>query len=326
MPRSSNGLEEAILIVEVLKRIPRNRKISINELKNSLADEGYDISVRTLQRYLKAISENEYFGIDCDQRERPYGYRRSAIDSGMSDVTLSASESLLLRLAQEQMRYQMPKKLTESLSYLFNAANDVLDETRLTVKNEKELSWLKKVAVVPTGLPQLAPEIKPRIFDAISDALFRNVKLDILYLDEKKKHRVSPLGLVQQGSRLYLVCQFDGYDNVRHLALHRMKSAKVAEMPSERPKSFSLKNYINERHFNFTNGEKVRWQVEFTSEVTARNLEETPFNKTQKLTKLKDGHYLLDVIIEDSIWLDGWVAAFKDIAGIVKTSKERLGD
>ncbi|WP_257266243.1 hypothetical protein [Endozoicomonas sp. ONNA2] len=39
------------------------------------------------------------------------------------------------------------------------------------------------------------------------------------------RQTVMPLGLAQQGPRLFLVCRFKGYDDERNLAMHRMLSA-----------------------------------------------------------------------------------------------------
>ena len=61
--------------------------------------------------------------------------------------------------------------------------------------------------------------------------------------------------------------------------------------------------------------------LEFTSDTTALNLTEAPFNKTQKITRLKNGHYLLTVNIEDSLLLTGWINTWKEKAGILRIEK-----
>ena len=63
---------------------------------------------------------------------------------------------------------------------------------------------------------------------------------------------------------------------------------------------------------------------EFKSDVTAKNLEETPFNTSQKLTKKEDGTWRLEVDIQDSRMLDGWVAMWKNDAQITLSQKEFL--
>ena len=170
----------------------------------------------------------------------------------------------------------------------------------------------------------MPPKILERIFNAVSEALYRDVMLHVKFENsrgEQNEADVSPLGLVQQEQRLYLVCQFAGYDNYRHLALHRISEARVLDFPAVRPRDFSLDKYISERHFNYSNGRRVRLILEFTSPETARNLSETPFNTTQKLQKLPDGAWRLEADMDDTVLLDGWIAGWREKAGIRKVEK-----
>ena len=94
----------------------------------------------------------------------------------------------------------------------------------------------------------------------MSRALWNNTKLDIEYENSSgdvKTGTVSPLGLVQQDERTYLVCVFEGFKDVRHLALHRLRSAETLPFVADRPEDFELDTYVADRHFNFSNGEKV---------------------------------------------------------------------
>lgn len=49
MARVSSISQEALLIIEILKLIPRNRLITASEIRNSLFSAGYDIPIRTLR-------------------------------------------------------------------------------------------------------------------------------------------------------------------------------------------------------------------------------------------------------------------------------------
>lgn len=95
----------------------------------------------------------------------------------------------------------------------------------------------------------------------------------------------------------------------------------MLDFPAVRPRNFSLDKYISERHFNYSNGRRVRLILEFTSPETARNLSETPFNRTQKLQKLPDGAWRLEADMDDTVLLDGWIAGWREKAGIRKVEK-----
>lgn len=282
MPRKSSTLDEAVMLIQILTRIPKGRLITAQQLKQELDAAGIPIRIRTLQRYLKTMASTDVFGIDCDMRSRPYGYKQSTAGGTLLSQQMSVHECLLLRLAQEHMRFMIPTTLSKSLSPLFDMASQKFNET-LSAAPRNEKAWLKKIAVVGSSLPMMPPKISRTIFEAVSEALFRELKLKIEYdsaSGKQVKSLITPLGLVQQDVRLYLVCMFDRYENVRHLALHRLTNA-----------------------------------------VTALNLNETPFNRTQRLEKLPDGSFHLSVILTDSPLIDGWIAVWKDKAGISELTR-----
>ena len=74
----------------------------------------------------------------------------------------------------------------------------------------------------------------------------------------RNKVEVTPLGLVQQGPHLYLVCRYRGYNNERNLAQHRILSAEMSTLTFDRPKEFDLKKYDDDGRFGFGKGEKIR--------------------------------------------------------------------
>jgi predicted DNA-binding transcriptional regulator YafY len=316
MPNKGNHSSNASIILEILKRIPiTSRLVTTEEIKTSLEEAGIDISKRTLQRYLKQMTDSGQYGIVRDVRNSPYGFRRVREGNILGEIRLKPNECLLLRLAEELMRYQIPGPTLASMQTLFEEARRCFAEE----DTKQQQDWMEKVAVVPSFLTYEAPEILPRIFDAVSDALYDNHKLRLTYTDSARKTStptVSPLGLVQQGVRLYLVCRRDEQGDIVHLALHRIKKAEATRTPADRPKDFNLHKYIGGRAFNYNNGELVHWILEFENDGTAVILKETPFNKTQT-----DGLWHLEVDIQNSRYLDGWVAMWKKDSGIVKDER-----
>ena len=318
---SQSTINEVLLLIAVLQRIPKNRWVSSTEIRKGLAAEGIDLMPRRLQRFLVALVECEAFHIEVDRRGKPYGYRRNAPDSTLAESSLTPQESLLLRLCQERLKYQLPPCITEAMEPLFSASKTALNENG---KSAKTREWLQKVAFVSDTVPMMPPKIKPRIFNAVSEALYRDSKLRVKFHNsrgEENEAVVSPLGLVQQVQRLYLICQFEGYNNIRHLALHRMDEAEVTAFPSVRPQDFSLSQYVASRHFNYSNGGKIHLLIEFTNPETAVNLSETPFNPTQTLQQLEDGAWRLEADMDDTVQLTGWMEAWRERGGFRKVEK-----
>ena len=305
-------VDESLLLYKILRRIPYGRWTSTIDIANELEASGIHINTRRLQRFLKRISSDEEFCVICDERSKPYGYRRFKRESDLSEVSLRAEEALLLRLSEERLKYLLPAPVIDSLRPMFDRARELMKEE---APNGDSAAWLKKVAVVPATVPVMPPEILPRIFKAVSRALWKNTKIEIQYINSEEAQTngvVSPLGIVQQEQRIYLVCIFDGYTDIRHLALHRIQAAKETEFPSQRPKDFSLDDYVKSRHFNFSNGGKVRLSFMSSDKYLKQYLTETPFNRTQQISDLGKGNWSLEVTLDDTSLIDAWIAAWGD--------------
>ena len=69
MAKRSDTLETVLLAVELLRRIPRGRKVTASELHRQLKDAGIDRNLRTIQRQMEMLSE--HFEIERDVRNKP---------------------------------------------------------------------------------------------------------------------------------------------------------------------------------------------------------------------------------------------------------------
>ena len=321
---SKSTVNGAVVWLAILKRIPRNSWVTTQQLLESMQEAGYNLSERKIQRILKEMVDSAEFGIETNKKAKPYGYRLRLPEGSLPIYQMKPNESLLIRLFEEHLRFQLPERIRSCLRPVFESARSTLKEKA----SGRAKEWSSKVAFVPSTVPMLPPNIKNSVFTAVSNALYRDAKLEVQYENSKAetiRGLVSPLGLVQQEHRLYLICRFDGYDDVRHLALHRIKSAAECEnFPAERPEGFSLQRYIAERHLNFSNGKKVLLEIEFTNPITAKNMLETPFTKDQKLEQLDDGAWRLQAEVDDTVILDGWLATWKDVAGIRRVVKTEV--
>jgi predicted DNA-binding transcriptional regulator YafY len=117
-----------------------------------------------------------------------------------------------------------------------------------------------------------------------------------------------PLGLAQQGPRMYLVCRFDGYDNERSLAVHRILSARASTLTFERPKDFDLKQYDDDGRFGYGDGERIR--LSFRIEKAAgQHLLESPLSSDQQVVE-RDDSYEITATVVDSDMLERWLRGF----------------
>jgi predicted DNA-binding transcriptional regulator YafY len=310
MPKKPNTLETLQFALELLKRIPRQHKVSATELHKQLTDAGWQRDLRTVQRQLDELSQN--FDIERDDRARPYGYQWKSQAKGLSLPGLNEKESLLLALAEQHLRNLLPADVMKSMSPFFDQARMNLaphNDERGQTKAARD--WMKKVRVVSTTQPLLPPSIKPGVFDAVSSALYGNFWLEVDYKNSGNRSisaSVMPLGLAQQGPRLYLVCRFRGYDNERSLALHRLLHASNTQMPFSPPKQFDLQQYDNDGRFGFGQGHPIRLKFRI-GKAAGFHLIESPLASDQKVREVDD-HYEITATVIETEQLKWWLRGF----------------
>jgi len=308
MAKRPDTKETVLLALELLRRIPRNYKVSAPELLEQLAGTGVDRNLRTIQRQLEMLSK--HFEIERDDRNKPYGYRWKERARGLSLPMLSEHESLLLTLAERQLRSLLPGSLMKSMEGFFAQARSNLGP-QSSAKRERE--WMSKIRVVSETQPLLPPKIKPGVFEEVSNALYGNRWLNLDYKNAAGKgtsSKVMPLGLAQQGPRLYLVCRFEGYNNERSLALHRISAAKASTLTFERPKDFDLQKYDDDGRFGFGEGKRIRLSFRITKSAGAHLLE-TPLSTDQQATDLGDWYEIIATVV-DTAQLQWWLRGFGD--------------
>ena len=317
MSQRTHPLETVQLALEILRRIPRRRKVTAAELHEQLKGVGIDRDIRTIQRQLEMLSE--HFEIERDDRNKPYGYRWLEYSRGLSVPNLSLQESLLLRLAEEHLKNILPSRLMKSMDGFFSQARHNL---AVDGNSQLEKEWPAKVRVVSTTQPLLPPPLAEGVFETVSEALFSNHWLTLDYKNRggrRAEIEVMPLGLAQQGPRLYLVCRYQGFDNERSLALHRIHSASISPMRFNRPKNFNLIKYDNDGRFAFGNGEKIRLQFTMTREAGIEILE-SPLARDQTIEDLSDTHYRITATVVDSGLLQRWLNSFGEDVSDVQRS------
>lgn len=302
-PESADVL---VLVIEILKRIPRHQKVTAKEIQQQL--EAIDIrrDIRTVQRNLDMLTK--HFDLIKDDRVKPYGYSWKKDSKGLTISQLSPQESLVLSLAEDYLSNLLPSTVLDSLNGFFQSAKYNLNPSL----SPKERQWWKeKVRVVSETMPLLKPEINKAVFDEISEALYHDRLLTLEYYNakpEKKIAQVMPLGLAQQGNRLYLVCRFDGYNNERSIAIHRVNKAIKSTFTFKRPDNFNLRQYDADGRFGFGEGEICQLNFCIKKEV-GFHLLETPLSSNQQVNEFED-HYQISATVIDSLMLKQWLRGF----------------
>ena len=299
------------IYIELLRRIPSGRKVTARDLQTDLENCGIHRDLRSVQRYLERLSE--HYPIERDERSKPYGYRWAPGSEGITLPLLSSQQALLLSMAEQQLRQVIPANLHAALRPLFSQAQRQLEEPAYAHRAKKERSWIKKTIVMPTSQPLMPPAIKNDVFECVSDALYHDLWLDLEYRSATGKQissRVMPLGLVQQGVKLYLVCRFEGFKDNRMLVLHRIARANLTEDSFDRPSDFDLSNFHADGYSGFGQGRRVLLSLIMTK-GGGQHLLETPLSNDQIVVDMGDT-MKIEAQIADTPMLDWWLRALGD--------------
>lgn len=295
---------------ELLRLIPRERKITVTELHRKLCDLGHEASRRTIERDLEALSR--VFAIECDDRSKPFGWRYRLNAQLLQIPGLSESEALSLILMEAYLKNLLPIAVAENLSPYFRAARERFGELNPDMPLQ---AWLNKVQVVHPGQPLLAPRIDPDIQRVVYEALLKNRQIEMEYqpagaAGAKRYAPVNPLGLVQQGSVVYLVATIYVYRDPRILALHRVRAAKLLEASAESPEGFGLQAYVQSGAFGF--GEQDWWidLVAVFKSGAGEHLLETPLSAEQQAERLAPGEVKIGARVIYTPQLVRWLTGF----------------
>lgn len=317
-PKPEKPPESLLLAIELLRRIPRKGRKSAPELQRELENAGFKRELRSIQRQLDTLCQ--HFDIERDDRGKPYGYRWKERAQGLSIPNLSTQESLLLLLAERHLRPLLPPRLMKSMESFFLQARTRLGDDTAPLDRQ----WPHKVRVVAESQPLLPPKIADDVFEEVSEALYANRWLQVEYRNSADKQisaEVMPLGLAQQGPRLYLVCRFRDFDDERLLALHRFQSARATTLGFERPAGFDLERYENDGHFGFGNGQRVKLGFRITRNA-GHHLLETPLSADQVVKPYREDQLHVTATVVDSGMLDWWLRSFGDSISHVR--KQRI--
>jgi predicted DNA-binding transcriptional regulator YafY len=293
----------------MLRSIPRApRRISTAMLEEKLADQGFEIDRRSIQRDMHKLSS--FFPLVCDDSTKPYGWSwsRDAVPFDLPGMGLHTA--LAFQLASEYLEHLLPHSTRRYLDPHFRHARSVLDG----LQGGELASWPRKVRVIPPGQRLHPPEVDEVILECVQTALLEERRLGIIYHRrgerKRKEYEVNPLGLVYRDVVAYLVCTFWEYDDLMQIVLHRIERAELLDRPRRVPLGFDLDEYISSGALGFLCGNaSIHIELLF-SNYAASSLAETPLSEDQVLETQADGRVLLQATVADTRQLRTWLHGF----------------
>lgn len=306
----------------MLRTIPRYpRKITAREVLERIEREGFIVNKRTIERDLQAMSA--VFPLVADEREKPYGWSWAEHAGNLDLPGMTPSQALTFKLAEQYLMKLMPHGILDQLSPYFKAAEKCLAGSDHTSSLAK---WPEKIAVAFPGQPLLAPDIHSKVIELVDESLLEDKQIQLLYSSrhdrqDDKEYIVHPLGIVLRGQVYYLVCTIFNYQDVRMLALHRVKNVVKLSVTSNRPVAFDLEAYAQSAILGFNDNGKINVILKFTKDA-GQHLYETPISLDQ--TIIEDNNYLLvQATVNDNSQLRWWLFGFADQVEVMEPQSLR---
>ncbi|MBN3189531.1 WYL domain-containing protein [Pectobacterium brasiliense] len=296
----------------LLRLIPREPKsISTLELLEKIREQQFEIDLRTLQRDLVGISL--YFPLLCDENRRPYHWSFLKDTPQFDLPTLDTPTALAFVFAENYLEKLLPPSVLSRLKPHFSMA-----QQRLQGMTHNNLAlWAERVRALPNGKTLHPADVNAEVWEQVSTVLMEQRQLQIVYLSrskgESKRLRIHPAGLVARHSVSYLIGTVDGYNDLRHFALHRIQQAALLEEPASQQDGFDIDRYIKSGAFSSRQHEQ---EVELVADIhpqTAWLLRETPLSHQQSLEPVPDSDwYRLHARVpqdQETLW---WIFGLND--------------
>lgn len=307
MPRTKPGMKSTLLRQwKMLRMIPRlPRKIGTADLMQKLEDADFTVDLRTIQRDLNQLSE--VLPLTSDQA-KPQGWAWKEAAEQFDIPGMEPQVALAFHMAEVHLRSLLPASTVDTLRPWFSAAHRVLDEHGNGIAH-----WPEKIRVLPRGLPQKAPEIDAEVQAKVYQAVLQERQLQISYgreADGRRDYVIHPIALVVRSQIVYLVCVFDGFDDIRQLAMQRIHAAEVLGLPAAKPADFVLDDYIAQGAFGLVFGdEPLMLEARFMSHL-AIHLRETPIAEDQVTEDIDENFVQLMASVPDTLELRLWLKSF----------------
>jgi len=283
---------------------PRSPGMTATDLAEALADRGYVVSKRTIERDLVELSC--LFPLLCEESGKPRGWYWMP-EQGVELPAITIADALSLQLVEDLLRPLLPAAVLSALEPRFNHARRKLEAL---ARDNRQARWIDKARYVTPTLPLVPPRIGEGILEAVQEALLAEHRIQVAYQrqddPEPRSLELHPLGLVQRGPVSYLVATAFDYRDVRLYALHRILSVQSMDDAVQSPEGFSLDAYIAQGGLQFSSERTINLKGVVDPELAAI-LRETPLESGQTLHERSDGCYDINAELFDSWQLQWWL-------------------
>ncbi len=277
---------------------PYPRKTSSRALLDTLKNQGFDVTLRTIQRDLDFLSGTGLFGIGSDPGSKPTGWYWIPNASGMQipfmDMHTAISFSLLNRYSDRLW----PTSIREHMKPYFLQAENILKDRK---------GWDNKIAFQGFKNDSVKRSVKTTAQESIYSALdqdrcisaevgryFRGIDID--YISYSCIH---PLGLLITGTVTFLIAKLER-DTILRFPMHRLRNVKLLDRQIAPPNGFDLQDFVDSQPFVEIFNPAIELELEVDRKI-AILLVENPIACNQTITATpQSGRFSVKATVDDS--------------------------
>ena len=298
--------------IVMLRAIPRSPlKATTAEIAARLLDEGFDVSRRTIERDLHALSTR--FPLTLDDRSKPYGWSWGKSASFEFMPRLTSPQAVALLLARTHLRDLLPQAMNKELLPLFDAAQQSLAHSGWK-------DWHNRTAIVPMGIAHIPPRLSTSTLMTVQSALAHRRCVMALYqakgTAQARQRKLHPLGLLSRGPVIYLICTMFDYEDVLQLPLHRLSEPVETNEPSREPAGFDFRQSVQTHARHYNSSGPIKLVARFDAGA-GEHLREMPIAADQMLRDLGDGKLEITATVEDDELLLWWLRGFGSLVEVI---------
>ncbi len=244
--------------------------------------------VKTVQRRLERLLDEGL--VEAEKRGTAWHWRKCAGAGGLAARTngmMTYDEALALQTLRRFSSQQIPALVADTLTSIFDVAEQRIEAAH-DERERRYRKWADKVEVESGSFALKYPAVDAEIFAEISQALFYEQQLDIVYRsrlksDDGTPRTVHPLGLVHIGGLAYLVASVPRYPNPATYRLDRVSAARMLPESFAYPRDFKLAEYVRQqRQFDFVVEGEIGLALRFRNGA-GDHLIETPLSDDQQI-------------------------------------------
>lgn len=303
MPRSAKSATLARQW-EMLQSIPsRPPGMTTREVVDCLAERGYEVSLRTVERDLIALSR--IFGLTTTEGKGGEASRwYFATGKGWNIDNMDLVDAVSLALAGDLLKDLLPTAMYEAVSGKLTQARE-----KLRALEQVPLArWSDKVRYVAPSYRFLPPPVRRHELEVAQQALAEGHQIELEYTPFNQNPKcliLNPLSMVLRGNVPYLVATAFDFTDARLYAVHRMRKVRLLQERAVVPKGFSIDAYLAAGGMDFGTGKTIKLKARLTNEL-AQCLTETRLAEDQSID-YRNGHYQLTATVRGSWQLMFWI-------------------